>query len=367
MSSITTSFCQALGLSLPIVQAPMAGSQASAMAIAVGRAGGLGSLPSATLSVEALERELQALDQAQLSAYNVNFFVHQPPQPDPIRETRWRETLAPYYEEHGIANAEIAAGPARAPFTHAAADVVERFKPRVVSFHFGLPDDTLMARVRSWGSQIWSSATTLDEALWLEAKGVDAIIAQGLEAGGHRGVFLGFDGDRPDLSQQLNSMALITQIVAAVKVPVIAAGGIANAQGVQAALALGACAVQVGTAYLLCDEATTSAVHRAALRSEQANRTALTNLFTGRPARGIVNRLMLELGALNSAAPAFPLAASALAPLKAIAEAQGRGDFSSLWAGQDVSGCQAISAALLTQQLGAGMTHSTRVLGNKKW
>jgi nitronate monooxygenase len=356
MSSITNDFCQALGLALPIVQAPMAGSQASAMAIAVGGAGGLGSLPTATLSLDALERELEALRQAHLPAYNVNFFVHQQPTADLRREAIWQKLLAPYYAELDIAAHDVAAGPARAPFSHAAADIVERYQPRVISFHFGLPDDALMARVRSWGSQIWSSATTVEEARWLEAKGVDAIIAQGLEAGGHRGVFLGFDGDRPDFSQQLTSMALIPQIVAAVRVPVIAAGGIANAQGVRAALALGARAVQVGTAYLLCDEATTSAVHRAALVSPEASRTALTNLFTGRPARGIVNRLMRELGAINSAVPTFPLAAGALAPLKAKAEAQGKGDFSALWAGQNVSGCQTISAALLTRQLGAALS-----------
>ncbi|TAK50792.1 MAG: nitronate monooxygenase, partial [Betaproteobacteria bacterium] len=196
------------------------------------------------------------------------------------------------------------------------------------------------------GAKILSSATTVDEALWLEARGVDAIIAQGVEAGGHRGMFLS-----DDLSTQLGSFALVPQIVRAVKVPVIAAGGIADAKGVAAALALGAAGVQIGTAYLLCPEATTSAVHRAALRSEAARHTALTNLFTGRPARGIVNRIMRELGPIGSTPPAFPLATAAMAPLRAAAERRGSGDFSPLWSGQNASGCRALPAAELTRQL----------------
>jgi nitronate monooxygenase len=197
---------------------------------------------------------------------------------------------------------------------------------------------------------VFSSATTVDEARWLEARGVDAIIAQGFEAGGHRGMFLS-----EDLETQLGTLALVPQIVKAVKTPVIAAGGIADAQGVAAALALGAAGVQVGTAYLLCPEATTSAVHRAALKSEAARYTALTNVFSGRPARGIVNRLMKEVGPISAAAPAFPLAASAIAPLRASAERLGSGDFSPLWSGQNASGCKEIPAAQLTRELAAAV------------
>jgi nitronate monooxygenase len=219
-----------------------------------------------------------------------------------------------------------------------------------VSFHFGLPTADLLARVRNWGAKILSSATTVEEALWLEAHGVDLIIAQGLEAGGHRGLFLS-----DDLNRQIGTFALLPQIVQAVKVPVVAAGGIADAQGVAAALALGAAGVQVGTAYLLCPEAATSAVHRAALKSETARYTALTNLFSGRPARGIVNRIMRELGPISALTPAFPLAGAALAPLRAKAESQGSGDFSPLWAGQNASGCKEIAAAELTRGLAAGL------------
>jgi nitronate monooxygenase len=211
----------------------------------------------------------------------------------------------------------------------------------------------LLERVRRWGTKILSSATTVDEARWLEAQGVDAVIAQGLEAGGHRGIFL-----TTDLSTQIGTFALVPQIVRAVRIPVIAAGGIGDAKGVAAAMALGAAGVQVGTAYLLCHETTTSAVHRAALKSDRARVTALTNLFTGRPARGIMNRIMRELGPISAAAPAFPLATSAIAPLRAKAESRGSGDFSPLWAGQNTTGCKEISAAALTRELAGGLVDS---------
>ena len=339
---------QLLDLELPVIQAPMAGVQASALAIAVSSAGGLGSLPCAMLSLEALRDELTKLKAGAKGPFNVNFFCHPPPAADAAREAAWRAALAPYYKEHGIDAAAIPAGPGRAPFSQDAADVLEGFRPTVVSFHFGLPSPELLARVRKWGSKILASATTVEEARWLEARGVDAVIAQGWEAGGHRGIFLS-----EDLSTQVGTFALLPQVVRAVKVPVIAAGGIADADGVAAALALGAVGVQIGTAYLLCPEATTSAVHRAALQSEAARHTAVTNVFTGRPARGIVNRIIREQGPISAAAPAFPLATAALMPLRAKAEAQGSGDFSPLWSGQNASGCKEIPAAQLTRALAA--------------
>jgi nitronate monooxygenase len=340
---------QCLRTDLPLIQAPLAGVQGHALAAAVCNAGGLGSLPCAMLSLDALHTELTALRAATNKPFNVNFFCHTPPTPDTAREQAWAQALAPYYTEWGINPSSIAPGAGRAPFTAEAADILADFKPAVVSFHFGLPSPDLLARVRSWGAVVLSSATTVAEARWLAARGVDAIIAQGLEAGGHRGMFL-----TDDLTTQLGTFALLPHIVAAVNVPVIAAGGIANAQGVAAAMALGAAGVQAGTAYLLCPEATTSAVHRAALSSEAANHTALTHLFTGRPARGIVNRVMRELGPLNPAAPAFPLATAGIAPLRAKAEAQGSGDFSPLWAGQNASGCKVAGAAEITRELASG-------------
>lgn len=338
-----------LGIELPIIQAPMAGVQDSRLAVAVSSAGGLGSLPCATLSLAALRRELATIKEQTQRPVNVNFFCHTPPTPDAAREALWRQTLAPYYQELGLEVASIPEAPVRTPFSAEAAEVLAEFAPAVVSFHFGLPPADLLLRVRGWGAKVLSSATTIEEARWLEAHGVDVIIAQGLEAGGHRGHFLS-----ADLTLQLGTLALLPQIVRAVKVPVVAAGGIADRDGVAAAMALGAAGVQVGTAYLLCREATTSAAHRAALKSEAARHTALTNLFSGGPARGIVNRLMRELGPLSALPPAFPLASTALGPLRARAESQGSGEFSPMWAGQNVSGCKELPAAELTRELAGG-------------
>ena len=335
-----------LGVELPIIQAPMAGVQGSALAVAVSNAGGLGSLPCAMLGLDAMRDGLLAIRAQTSNPFNVNFFCHVPPEPDPEREQHWRTTLAPYYRELGLNVDSVPPGSGRASFTQEAVDVLRDIRPAVVSFHFGLPSRELLAQVRELGAKIISSATTVEEACWLESNGVDAIIAQGFEAGGHRGMFL-----TDDVTTQLGTFALLPQVVKAVRVPVIAAGGIANAQGVAAVLALGAAGVQVGTAYLLCPEATTSPVHRAALKSELAGHTALTNLFTGRPARGIMNRIMEELGPMSTAPPAYPLATAAIAPLRATAESRGRGDFSPLWSGQNVSGCREIPAAQITRDL----------------
>jgi nitronate monooxygenase len=335
-----------LGTQLPVIQAPMAGVQGSALAIAVCNAGGLGSLPCAMLGPEAMRAELAAIRAQTTAPYNVNFFCHTAPQPDAAREAAWRNALAPYFAELGIDPNAIPAAPARRPFSAEAAEVLSEFRPPVVSFHFGLPSEELLRRVRSWDAKVLCSATTVEEARWLEVRGVDAIIAQGLEAGGHRGMFL-----TRDLATQVGTLALVPQMVAAVKVPVIAAGGIADASGVRAAMALGAAGAQIGTAYLLCPEATTSPLHRAALKSPDALVTACTNVFSGRPARGIVNRIIRELGAMSAIAPEFPLAATAIAPLRAKAESLGRTDFTSLWAGQNTSGCKEIGAFELTRGL----------------
>ena len=341
---------QLLGTELPIIQAPMAGVQGSALAVAVSNAGGLGSLPCAMLSLETMRNELAAIKAGTGGPFNVNFFCHVPPAPNAEREAAWRVALSPYYKEFGIDADSIPAGPGRSPFSSEAAEVLGEFKPAVVSFHFGLPSAGLLSRVKAWGSKILSSATTVEEARWLEAHGVDAVIAQGLEAGGHRGLFLS-----EDLTTQVGTFSLLPQMVREVRRPVIAAGGIADAKGVAAAMALGAAGVQIGTAYLLCPEATTSPVHRAALAGDAARHTALTNLFTGRPARGIVNRIMRELGPISTAAPAFPLATSAIAPLRAKAESRGSGDFSPLWCGQNAGGCKQVPAARLTRELAADL------------
>jgi nitronate monooxygenase len=335
---------QALGVELALIQAPMAGVQDSALAVAVCQAGGLGSLPCAMLEPAAIRREIGAIRAATARPFNLNFFCHQPPVADPAREAAWRHALAPYYREFGLDGAAVPASRGRFPFDAASVELVEELRPRVVSFHFGLPEEPLLDRVRASGARVLASATTLAEALWLEQRGVDAVIAQGLEAGGHRGHFLS-----PDLSLQCGTFALVPQLVAALRTPVIAAGGIADRAGVEAARRLGAAMVQVGTAYLCCPEATTSRIHREALMSGAARHTALTRLITGRPARGIVNRLMREVD--DASAPEFPLATAAIAPLRGAAEARGSGDFSPLWSGQNATGCRAVAAAEVTRGL----------------
>lgn len=337
-----------LGTHLPLVQAPMAGVQNSALALAVCRAGGVGSLPCAMLSAEALHDELVVLGEQAEGPWNLNFFAHRNPPADDAREQQWRSALAPFYAEFDLDIDAIQAGAGRRPFDLGTLEMIAPFRPPVVSFHFGLPEAAIIERIKAWGGKVLSTATTLAEGKWLQAHGADAVIAQGLEAGGHRGQFLS-----ADLSLQMGTFALLPQLVAALDIPVIAAGGIADANGVAAAMALGAAGVQMGTVYLLCPEATTTELHRAALKSEAAQHTALTNVFSGGPARGIVNRAICELGPVSELAPLFPLAGTAMAPLRAANEKRGSGDFSPLWSGQNNSGCKAISAFDLTRELAA--------------
>jgi nitronate monooxygenase len=349
--------------SFRLIQAPMAGSQNHRLAAAVFLAGGLGSLPAAMLTTEQLQTELSAFEDAIAALtetplqwggclpVNVNFFCHTPPTEQLEKEAAWRKQLTPLYQAQGIDPQSVGSGLGRAPFSLESLKLMGQFKPAVVSFHFGLPKAEWVQQLKTWGVQIWSSATTVQEAQWLEQQGVDAVIAQGLEAGGHRGMFLS-----EDLSTQMGTMALLPQTIKAVKLPVIAAGGISTAAAVSAAKALGASAVQVGTAFLTSHEATTSALHRQALMSDAAKHTALTNLFSGRPARGIVNKFMRDFGPLNPEAPAFPLATSAVAPLRAAAEAKGQSDYSPLWSGQNASDCEALPAADIAHKLLQGWT-----------
>ena len=331
-----------LGIELPIIQAPMAGATGSAMVIAASNAGGLGSMPAAMLSIEQLREELKTIRQQSQRPFNINYFCHQPPAADEQRAREWKNLLEPYYRELGVDFEAPTPVSNRAPFDNAACEVLEEFRPEVVSFHFGLPEQSLLDRVKATGAKILSSATTVEEAVWLEQHGCDAIIAMGYEAGGHRGMFLS-----DDLSSQVGTFALVPQVVDAVKVPVIAAGGIGDARGVAAAFLLGASAVQVGTAYLFTPEAKVSASHHKALRTAKESETAVTNLFTGRPARGILNRVMRELGPMSDKAPAFPLAGGALMPLRA----KGEADFSNLWAGQAFTLGVEVSTAELTRRL----------------
>lgn len=333
----------------------MAGVQDAALTIAVSSAGGLGSLPCAMLSPDAMRKQLSAIKAATSRPYNINFFCHKSSPLDVRKEHQWRQLLAPYYEEFGLRMDDIPRASSRNPFSAEAAELLEEFCPAVVSFHFGLPAADLLQRVKRLGAFVLSSATTVEEARWLQAHGADAVIAQGVEAGGHRGSFIS-DG----LSDQSPTQTLLSQIVSEISLPVIAAGGISNNADVQRMLAAGASAVQVGTAYLLCPESTTSAVHRSALMNPGLRTTTLTNLFTGRPARAMINRLIREVGPVNTLAPAFPMAATAIAPLRQKAEALGSGDFSPLWCGDNPDILKQIPAAVLTLELAGNSVQAAR-------
>ncbi|WP_080438440.1 NAD(P)H-dependent flavin oxidoreductase [Burkholderia ubonensis] len=330
---------------LPLVQAPMVGSF-SPLAIAVCEAGGLGSLACAALGPQQLRDEIAAIRARTPAPFNVNFFCHTPPAPDDAVDARWRAALAGYYAEAGLDPSTGKGGPGRAPFDDATCAVVEDLRPAVVSFHFGLPEAALLERVRRTGARVVSSATTVEEARWLDARGVDAIIAQGAEAGGHRGMFL-----TDDIHAQPGLFALLPQIVDAVRAPVIAAGAIADGRGIAAAFALGAHAVQIGTGYLLTAQAGRSAQHRAAVRAARDDGTRMANLYTGRPARGLLTRFMREQGPMSALAPAFPLATAAVDPLRQAFERQGSDDFSLLWAGEAAALARDDDAGVLTRRL----------------
>jgi nitronate monooxygenase len=333
-------------IELPIVQAPMAGAVGPELIIAAAEAGALGSLPCAMLTPDKAREQIAIIRQRTSKPLNVNFFCHTPVAADAASEAKWRARLAGYYKERGLdPNAPVPSA-SRSPFDEAMCQIVEETKPKIASFHFGLPDARLLQRVKAAGCIVLSSATTVAEARWLEAHGADVIIAQGNEAGGHRGMFL---TDRVD--QQPGTFALVPQVVDAVRVPVIAAGGISDGRGIAAAFALGASAAQVGTAYLKCPESIIGKPYRDGLAKADADSTAVTNLMTGKPARGIVNRVMAEVGPLSDHAPAFPHAATALAPLRAAAEKNGSGEFTPMWSGQAASLAETLPAAELTRKL----------------
>jgi nitronate monooxygenase len=336
------------GIEYPILLSPMGGAMDWELAAAVSEAGGLGALPCALIDASQIKPQVEKLRARTPKPFNLNYFTHTPPEQNNAKEAAWRDRLASYYAELGLDPRTPVPGVTRAPFSAALCDILVEIKPAVASFHFGLPEAALLQRVKDAGCKVLSSATTVAEARWLEERGIDAIIAQGAEAGGHRGNFLS-----DDISTQAGTFVLVPQVVDAVKVPVIAAGGIADARGIAAAFALGAAGVQIGTAYLHCPEAKISVPHRAALKASHDTSTVLTNVMSGRPARGIVNRLIRELGAISKETPAFPLAANAIAPLRAAAEKKGSGDFSPLWSGQAGAMGRSIPAGELTKRLAA--------------
>lgn len=351
-----------LAIEHPIIQAPMAGSTSPELVIAVSEAGGLGSLPCGALTADQVRVEVAHIRSHTRRPFNLNFFCHTPPDPDRRALERWQTRLAPYYAELGLDAADAAPGMARVPFDAAMCELVLQLEPPVVSFHFGLPEPSLVERVKSAGCVVLSSATTVDEAVWLADHGVDAVIAQGTEAGGHRGMFR-----TDDVAGQVGSLALIPQVADAVAVPVVAAGGVADGRGIAAAFALGAAGVQIGTAYLLCPEAPISDLYRRALQEARDDATALTNVFSGRPARGLVNRIVHEVGPLSDEAPPFPLATAAVQPLRSRAEAAGASDFTPLWSGQAAALARpAVGAGELTRRLAAQAVERLSALTNPR-
>jgi nitronate monooxygenase len=338
-----------LGSRHPIILAPMAGAGGVALAAAAIAGGAVGSLPCAMLTPEHAGAQVDELRASASGPLNLNFFCHvMPDEPD---DAAWRALLAPFYTEYNLP-AGGAAGAVRLPFDEAMAAAVEDTKPELVSFHFGLPPAPLLDRVRRTGARILASATSVAEARWLAERDIDAVIAQSFEAGGHAGRFLGAPAD-----EQMGLFALLPQIVDAIDRPVIAAGGIADGRGVVAALALGAAAVQIGTAFLHCPESLIGPAHRAALLDENAERTAFTNLFTGGLARGLPTRLTDALGRVRPEAPAYPSAAAALLPL-----ARAAAGFSPMWAGQAARLAAPMPARDLVERLAS---EALAILGRK--
>lgn len=335
-----------LKVEIPIIQAPMAGSDSVALARSVSSTGALGSLACALLSPDQVREAVRALRQGMTRPFNLNFFCHTMEAPDSAATERWKSFLRPHYKRLGLDIESVAPTRLRLPFDDEMCAVVEEVRPEVVSFHFGLPKLELVERLKKRGIKILSSATTVREAKWLESCGCDAIIAQGFEAGGHRGMFL-----ETNIATQLGLFALLPQVRDAVSVPVIAAGGIADARGIVAALALGASGVQLGTAYLFCPEANVSPLYRQALEQAAEMGTAVTNLFSGRPARGIFNRYLQESGPMSDTAPAFPYASTLVAPLRAASERAGSLDYMQLWSGQAAGLATSMPADQLTRML----------------
>jgi nitronate monooxygenase len=335
-----------LNIEIPIIQAPMAGSDSVALARGVSSTGALGSLACALLSPADIRDATGRLRDGMIRPFNLNFFCHRMEPPDAADLERWKSFLRPHYTKWGLDIEIVPETRLRLPFDSGACDVLEEVNPEVVSFHFGLPAPDLLNRLKRRGIKILSSATSVREAKWLDSHGCDAIVAQGIEAGGHRAMFL-----EANTATQTGLFALLPQVVDAVKVPVIAAGGIADARGIVAAFALGASGVQLGTAYLLCPEANVSPLYRRALEQLADNGTALTNLFSGRPARGIVNGFLRDAGPMCDIVPAFPYAATLVAPLRSASEKAGVDDYVQMWAGQAARLAKSMPADEFTRKL----------------
>lgn len=338
------SFFGDIAARFPLIQAPMAGAQDEVLAIAVAQAGGIGSIPCATLTPKEVHKAARQFQGAAPGPLSLNFFCHKAPEPDPYREARWQQELNKYYVDLSITPSAPGNTHPRA-FSAEMVDVVCDIKPQVVSFHFGLPKAEYLERIRSTNAKVIATATTVAEAAFLQNNGCDAVIAQGQEAGGHQGVFL-----PSKIEDRQSTSDLVKRIVNAVGIPVIAAGDIADQGAIKAMMAAGASGVQIGTRFLKSPESKISPIHRAILEGEEDRATTITNVFTGRPARSLVNKLVRELGPMNANVPAYPLAISALQPLRAATK--GREDFVSLWAGENWKTGEPKPAGEIVKELG---------------
>ncbi len=329
----------------------MAGVSTPAMAAAVNAGGGLGGIALGAGDADAAARMIAETRERTERPFNVNLFVHAPPMPDPVREAAWSEALRPAF----------AAFEAQPPDTlrtiyrsfaqdDAMLALLVEVKPAVVSFHFGLPDGTRIAALKQAGCLLLASVTSLAEAQAAERAGIDMLVAQGYEAGGHRGVF-----DPHATDDRLGTLALTRLLAMRTRVPVIAAGGIMDGAGVAAALALGAVAAQLGTAFIACPESAADAAYRAALMGEGAAHTVMTRVISGRPARCLPNRFTLLGETLTAAVPDYPIAYDAGKALNAAAKVRGEGGYGAQWAGQGAPLARALPAADLVRAIAAEM------------
>ena len=333
-----------LHLRYPIIQAPMAGVTTPELTTAVSNTGALGSHGCALHSPTALEKDLASIRRGTNATYNINFFVHPEPEFDARASEGMRALLARPYAELGLDVPE--AQPPIPSFNQDHLDVLLNAPPTVISFHFGLPAQEIVDKLKGVGCRLLACATTVEEARVLEDRGAAAIIAQGYEAGGHRGTFISSYE-----AGNTGTLALVPMVVDAVTVPVIAAGGIVDGRGIAAALMLGASGVQLGTAFLTCPEAATTTVHRNALTQRKGLMTALTTAFSGRPARGIENQFMREMAGHEDTFPPFPIPNGLTSPLRQASAIANSPDFLPLWAGQAYPLIRTMPAANLVETL----------------
>lgn len=331
-----------LGLQYPIIQAPMAGTSTPKLAAAVSNAGGLGSLGLGNVSVEVAREQIRQLKQLTDKPFNVNFFCHVADPADPVRESNWLKRLQPWFAEFGAtAPAELNAGYDSFLGNRAMLEMLLEERPAVVSFHFGLPDAEAIAALKQAGIFLMGCATSLDEARAIEAAGLNAVIAQGYEAGGHRGLF------DPQQESALELPELLQQLHGQIKLPIIATGGLMDGIDVARVLAQGASAAQLGTAFISCPESAAPAAYREHLLSPAAQHTGVTAIFSGRPARGMLNRSHREIAPHASELAGYPQAYSAAKALNAAAIAKGSHDFAPYWAGTSAHRSRALPATEL--------------------